>query len=59
SDDICDIQLNCPMCGNWNKVNTAIHKALTEVSLADLGTSSCVTSSVPLRAVQQAATSVG
>lgn len=38
SDEECCIQLDCPMSGNWNKVNQAIHKALTEVSLAELGT---------------------
>jgi FeS assembly SUF system regulator len=37
SDEECGIQFDCPMCGNWNKVNQAIHKALTEVTLAELG----------------------
>ncbi|MEL0107524.1 MAG: SUF system Fe-S cluster assembly regulator [Rhodospirillales bacterium] len=38
SDEECGIQFDCPMSGNWNKVNRAIHKALTEVTLAELGT---------------------
>jgi len=37
SDEKCGIQLDCPMSGNWNKVNQAIQKALKEVSLAELG----------------------
>ena len=37
SDEECGIQLDCPMSGNWNKVNQAIQKALKEVSLAELG----------------------
>ena len=32
----CDVESLCPMRGNWNKVNTAIHEALTKVSLADM-----------------------
>ena len=38
SDEECGIQFDCPMSGNWNKVNEAIHKALNEVTLAELGT---------------------
>ena len=37
SHEECGIQLDCPMSGNWNKVNKAIHRALTEVTLAELG----------------------
>ena len=37
SDEECGIQHDCPMSGNWNTVNQAIHKALKEVTLAELG----------------------
>ncbi|MEX2451109.1 MAG: SUF system Fe-S cluster assembly regulator [Rhodospirillales bacterium] len=57
SDEKCDIQSNCPMCGNWNKVNLAIRKALTEVTLADLGTSACIATAVPPEVISQAASS--
>ncbi len=32
----CDVQSFCPMRGNWDKVNKAIHGALSQVSLADM-----------------------
>lgn len=32
----CDVEASCPMRGNWDKVNHAIHKALSQVSLADM-----------------------
>ena len=32
----CDVESLCPMAGNWNAVNGAIHRALSEVSLADM-----------------------
>jgi FeS assembly SUF system regulator len=35
----CDVECLCPMRGNWNRVNQAIHDALSEVSLADMATS--------------------
>ena len=34
--DMCNVQSLCPMRGGWDKVNTAVRKALTEVSLAEL-----------------------
>ena len=35
----CDVELLCPMRGNWDKVNKAIHGALSQVTLADMATS--------------------
>ncbi len=35
----CDVELLCPMRGNWNRVNTAIHAALSSVTLADMSLS--------------------
>ncbi len=32
----CEVESLCPMRGNWNKVNMAIHDALTSVTLADM-----------------------
>jgi len=32
----CDVESICPMRGNWDKVNKAIHGALSRVSLADM-----------------------
>ena len=32
----CRIESQCPMCGNWNKVNLAIQGALEAVTLADM-----------------------
>lgn len=32
----CDVASLCPMCGNWEKVNQAIRRALDEVTLADM-----------------------
>lgn len=36
SDDRCDVEALCPIRGNWNRVNQAIHRALDGVSLADM-----------------------
>jgi FeS assembly SUF system regulator len=36
SADGCDVESLCPMRGNWNKVNRAIHGALSQVTLADM-----------------------
>ncbi|MHA1599664.1 MAG: SUF system Fe-S cluster assembly regulator [Alphaproteobacteria bacterium] len=36
SPDGCDVESLCPMRGNWNKVNRAIHGALSQVTLADM-----------------------
>ena len=35
-EDPCSVRNGCFMGGNWNHVNTAIRKALSEVSLAEL-----------------------
>lgn len=35
----CDVESLCPMRGNWNRVNTAIHAALSSVTLADMSLS--------------------
>jgi FeS assembly SUF system regulator len=34
----CDVESLCPMRGNWDKVNKAIHSALSQVTLADMAT---------------------
>jgi FeS assembly SUF system regulator len=36
AEDLCNVQSLCPMRGGWDKVNRAVRKALTEVSLAEL-----------------------
>ncbi|HIC81551.1 MAG TPA: SUF system Fe-S cluster assembly regulator [Kiloniellaceae bacterium] len=36
ASDSCGVESLCPMHGNWNKVNSAIHQALSSVSLADM-----------------------
>jgi len=36
SDEHCNIESICPMQGKWNRVNTAVRTALTEVTLADM-----------------------
>ena len=35
----CDVECHCPMAGNWNRVNQAIHDALSQVTLADMAAS--------------------
>ena len=35
----CDVESLCTMRGNWNRVNTAIHAALSSVTLADMSLS--------------------
>lgn len=32
----CEVESVCPMRGNWNKVNSAIYRALRDVTLADM-----------------------
>ncbi len=39
SGNHCEVECLCPMRGNWEKVNRAIHKALSEVTLADMAAS--------------------
>src|SRR5438309_2292338 len=36
SDEHCGIEALCPVQGKWNRVNTAVRIALSEVSLADM-----------------------
>jgi FeS assembly SUF system regulator len=36
SDEHCGIEAVCPMQGKWNRVNTAVRAALTDVTLADM-----------------------
>ena len=36
SEDCCNVQANCPVRGNWDKVNVAVRGALQAVSLADM-----------------------
>ncbi len=36
ADDDCGIEALCPMHGHWNRVNSAVHRALSEVTLADM-----------------------
>lgn len=36
AEDDCGIEALCPMHGHWNRVNAAVHAALSEVTLADM-----------------------
>ena len=36
SEDDCGVAALCPMRGNWDRVNKAIYRALSEVTLADI-----------------------
>ena len=36
SDEHCGIEMLCPVQGKWNRVNTAVRIALSEVKLADM-----------------------
>lgn len=36
SEDHCEVETLCPMRGNWEQVNRAIHGALNGVTLADM-----------------------
>jgi FeS assembly SUF system regulator len=36
ASDSCGVESLCPMRGNWDRVNTAIHTALDGVTLADM-----------------------
>lgn len=39
AENDCDVASLCPMRGNWDRVNKAIHGALSEVTLADMAAS--------------------
>ena len=36
SDEHCNIEAICPVQGKWNRVNSAVRAALTQVTLADM-----------------------
>ena len=36
AEDDCNVQSLCPMSGGWNRVNTAIRRALEDVTVAEL-----------------------
>lgn len=36
SDEHCSIEAVCPVQGRWNRVNSAVRAALTQVTLADM-----------------------
>ncbi len=36
SDEHCNIESICPVQGKWNRANTAVRAALTQVTLADM-----------------------
>ena len=36
TEEDCGIESLCPMHGHWNRVNNAVHRALSEVTLADM-----------------------
>ncbi|MBB4265358.1 SUF system Fe-S cluster assembly regulator [Roseospira visakhapatnamensis] len=36
ADDTCEREGFCPMSGHWNRVNTAVRKALTGITLAEM-----------------------
>lgn len=36
SDTICGVERLCPMRGNWGRVNDAVRRALSDVTLADM-----------------------
>lgn len=49
----CNVELLCPVRGNWDRVNTAIRSALADVSLEDMAIPTMF--GVPLRAAEGAA----
>ena len=54
SEESCDAERLCPMAGNWNKVNLAIRRALSDVTLADMS-SLPLYESLPSLALQKSA----
>ncbi len=36
ADGACSFEETCPTRGNWHKINSAVHRALDEISLADM-----------------------
>ncbi len=53
SDEHCGIESVCPVQGKWNRVNTAVRAALTEVTLADM-TADVAAFGIPLLPVASA-----
>ncbi|MCY4395257.1 MAG: SUF system Fe-S cluster assembly regulator [Rhodospirillaceae bacterium] len=49
----CNVELLCPVRGNWDRVNTAIRSALADVSLEDMAIPTMF--GVPFRAAEGAA----
>jgi len=45
TDSLCEYETNCGVRANWQRINIAVHKALSEITLADMafpGTSELV-----------------
>ncbi|MGB8221531.1 MAG: SUF system Fe-S cluster assembly regulator [Polyangiales bacterium] len=45
TDSLCEYETNCGVRANWQRINVAVHKALSEITLADMampGTSELV-----------------
>jgi FeS assembly SUF system regulator len=36
TDSFCEYETNCGVRANWQRINVAVHKALSEITLADL-----------------------
>lgn len=36
TDSLCEYETNCGVRVNWQRINVAVHKALSEISLADM-----------------------
>ncbi len=36
SDSFCEYETNCGVRANWQRINLAVHRALSEISLADM-----------------------
>jgi len=40
ADSLCEYETNCGVRANWQRINVAVHKALSEITLADMAMSS-------------------
>jgi len=36
TDSLCEYETNCGVRANWQRINFAVHKALSEITLADM-----------------------
>jgi FeS assembly SUF system regulator len=36
TDSLCEYETNCGVRANWQRINVAVHKALSEITLADM-----------------------